>query len=501
MGEQPAATQPVVAVVGGGITGLSAAWTLAGAARVVLLEASEHLGGKVRTEEVGGQPVDVGPDAFLARVPDAVDLCRAVGLGDDLVAPATGRAFIWSRGRLRPFPKGLVLGVPSALGPLARSGLLSPRGLLRAAFDRVLPSSPATGDRSVGDLVTARLGREVLERVVDPLLGGIHAGDSRELSLATTAPQLVSAAARSRSLMRGLATQAGRGTVVSGPVFLSLSSGLGSLVERLRADLVGQGVDVRMACPVRRLQRVGDSWRLGTPAGVVDADAVVLAVASPVAARLVASQAPGPAAELEGIDYASVVVVTLAYPASGVPHPLDGSGFLVPRTEGRLMTACTWSSSKWPHLARPGRVLLRVSAGRWGDDRALAMTDGALVDRLHAELAEALGLHARPLAARVTRWPGAFPQYRVGHLDRLARIEAGLAALPGLVVGGAPYRGIGLPACVAQGRRAAEAVLRQVAPPGQPGPGTRCPARHEGHLVRWDAAGSASAGPCRSPAE
>ncbi|PZS23545.1 MAG: protoporphyrinogen oxidase [Acidimicrobiales bacterium] len=483
MAERPVVERPVVAVVGGGITGLSAAWTLAGgAARVVLLEAADRPGGKVLTDEVGGQPVDVGPDAFLARVPDAVDLCRAVGLGDDLVAPATGRAFIWSRGRLRPLPKGLVLGVPTALRPLAQSGLLSPWGLLRAALDRVLPPTVAVGDRSVGDLVASRLGREALDRVVDPLLGGIHAGDSRELSLATTAPQLESAAARSRSLMTALAAQGRNGqggqnaqggqgmAAASGPVFWSLASGLGTLVERLRVELSRRGVELRMGTAVQSLDRVGDRWRVRTPGGAVDADAVVLAVPSPVAARLVAPHAAGAAAELEGIDYASVVVTSLVYPNSGVRHPLDGSGFLVPRTEGRLMTACTWSSSKWPHLARPGRVLLRVSAGRWGDDRALAMGDGTLIDRLHTELAAALGLHARPLAVRVTRWPHAFPQYRVGHLERVARIEAGLAELPGLAVAGAAYRGVGLPACVSQGRRAAEAVLPAVARSGHGGP-------------------------------
>lgn len=452
--------RPVVAVVGGGITGLAAAWTLSGAPTpVVLMEATGRPGGKVRTDEVGGQPVDVGPDAFLALVPDATDLCRAVGLGGDLVAPATGRAFIWTRGRLRPLPQGLVLGVPTALGGLARSGLLSPWGLARACLDRVLPPTPAARDRSVGDLVAARLGGEALDRLVDPLLGGIHAGDSRELSVAATAPALEAASGRSRSLIRGLRAQAGRAEAASGPVFLSLASGLGTLAQRLSTELVGRGVDLRTNTEVRSLDRVGDRWRLATPAGAMDADAVVLAVPSPVAARLVSPHAAGVAAELEGIDYASVVVVSLVYPASSLSRALDGSGFLVPRREGRLITACTWSSSKWPHLARPGRILLRASAGRWNDERAIAMQDGDLIDRLHVELAEALGLAAPPLAVRVTRWPRAFPQYRVGHLERLARIDAGLAGLSGLVVAGAPYRGVGLPACVAQGRRAAEAVL------------------------------------------
>ncbi len=465
-------SQPRVVVVGGGITGLSAAWTLSSTpAEVVVVEATGRLGGKVRTEDFAGQRVDVGPDAFLARVPDATDLCRALGLGDELVAPASGRAFIWATGRLRPLPEGLVLGVPTELGAVARSRLLSPLGLARAGLDRVLPATPAEGDRSVGELVTARLGRELLDQLVDPLLGGIHAGDSRQLSVAATAPQLEAAAGRSGGLMRGLRAQtdrAGRAETPSGPAFLSLASGLGTLVERLTAGLLARGVDLRTATAAQSLDRVDGRWRLCTPAGEVGADALVLAVPSPVAAGLVAPHAAGVAAELEGIDYASVVVTSLIYPAAGMGRPLDGSGFLVPRREGRLMTACTWSSSKWPHLVQAGRVMLRASAGRWGDERALAMSDEGLVDRLHAELVEALDLQSRPLDTRVTRWPDAFPQYRVGHLDRLARVEAGLTRLPGLVVAGAAYRGIGLPACIAQGRQAAEAALDGL---GVPGPG------------------------------
>lgn len=497
-------SQPVVAVVGGGLTGLAAALTLAGAqvsggqsppgppCRVVLLEAEGRLGGRVRTEELAGQLIDVGPDAFLARVPEALALCQALGLGDDLVAPATGRAFIWTRGCLRALPEGLVLGVPTRLSSLARSGLVSRRGLARAALDLVLPRARLAGpDRSVGELVSARLGAEVLDCLVDPLLGGIHAGDCRRLSLGATAPQLASAAGSSRSLMQGLRAQAaglqaagqpGRGgglepepepcpgaepALIPGTeggapaLFLTLASGLGTLVEAMGAELVGRGVDLRTAAPVQRLDLVEGRWRLATPAGTVAADAVVLATPAPAAGRLVAPHAPAVASELGGIQHASVVVVSLLCPAAGIAHRLDGSGFLVPRREGRLMTACTWSSSKWPHLAQPGRALLRASAGRWGDDRALEMEDGDLVDHLCTELAEAVGLKEAPIATRVTRWPSAFPQYQVGHLERLARIEAGLANL-GLAVAGASYRGIGLPACAAQGRQAAEATLARL---------------------------------------
>lgn len=422
-------------VVGGGIAGLASAWFLERRGfEVTLYESADRLGGKVRTGEVEGKPVELGPDAFLARVHDGVEMCRALGLGDELVAPATGQAHLLQDGQLRPLPEGLVLGVPSDVFAVARAGVLSTLGLMRAAAEPFLPGRPLREDRSVGDVVRARFGPEVFERLVDPLVSGINAGRADELSIDATTPQLSALARRDRSLLLG-ARSSRRNAPAGGPVFLTVRSGLSRLIGALTADLQAT---VHLGTTVSSLDDL-------------DGDGVVLAVPAPAAAGLLG----GPAGdELAAIAYASVTLSVLTYPETAVRRHLDGSGFLVPRREGRLMTACSWGSSKWPHWAEPGRVVLRVSAGRSDDERALALDDEELIGRLHADVAEVLGIKGDPDSAVVTRWPQSFPQYAVGHLDRVARIEA---ALPDRVaVAGAAYRGVGLPACIASGRAAAD---------------------------------------------
>lgn len=448
-------TAPDVTVVGGGITGLSAAWELArGGARVTVLEASPRLGGKIVTEEFRGRPVDLGPDAFLARLPDAVQLCQELGLDDELVGVATETASIWMRGRLRPLPGGTVLGAPAGVGALAgmaRSGVVSPAGVARAALDLVLPSSKLGLDPSVGDIVTARFGREIHERLVDPLVGGIHAGPSSELSAEAAAPQLAAGARGERSLLLGLRRL--RRTTPSpaapGPTFVSLVGGLGTLVARLERALLDAGVRIELGRTVDHVPLPGT----GT---------TILTTPAPVTAALVEESSPDAAAELAAVEHASVILAVVSYPLAALPggRPPPGSGFLVPQREGRLMTACSFASSKWPHLAAPDEMVVRVSAGRWGDGRAGALDDAELLSLLHHELTHALGLRREPLAGRVTRWPAAFPQYRPGHLGRVARIEAALARdIPGVLVAGAAFRGVGVPACIAQGRAAARRAL------------------------------------------
>lgn len=415
-----------VAVVGGGIAGMAAAWEARKLGHdVVLHEAGSSLGGKLRTSPFCGVPVDEGPDAFLARVPFAVDLCRELGLESELVAPAEGRAYVWTRGRLRPLPAGLVLGVPTELVGLARSGILSARGVLRAGLDVVLPRSDFGDDPSVEEVISLRFGREASERLVEPLVGGINAGVAARLSMASTAPQLAAAAGRSRSLLLGLKGAAGS---LDGPVFYSLRGGMGVLAARLAGALAEAGVEVRLDSAVSTLP---------------DADRVVVALPAGPAASLLGLS------ELAAIPHASVALVTLAYRGSAP----SGSGFLVPRVDGRLMTACSFASNKWPHWSPgPGTMVLRVSAGRAGDDRAMALSDDELVAALHAELAEALGLTSAPLEARVTRWVDGFPQYEPGHAARVVRIEA---ALPSHVrMAGAALYGVGIPACIASGRAA-----------------------------------------------
>jgi oxygen-dependent protoporphyrinogen oxidase len=441
-----------VVVVGGGITGLAVAFELTQSpdpAAVTVLEASDRLGGKILTTSFAGRPIDAGADSVLARVPWAVDLLHELGLGGELIAPATGRACIWWRGALHAIPPGLVLGVPAGVPALARSGLLSWRGKGRAALEPLLPRTD--GDDDLGLTVRQRFGAEVYDRLVGPLVGSINAADPARVSLAATAPQLAEAAARHRSLLLGLRGSAGAHT---GPVFLTHREGMGRVVERLETRLREAGVDLRLGTPAGAVERTAGG---GYAVAGLEAEAVVLTTPADATAASLASLAPEAAAGIGRIQYASVVMVTLAFPATAVGR-LDGSGYLVPVAEQRHVTACSWGSSKWPHwVGDADRVVLRASLGRAGDEHAVELDDGALVEATLEDLRRHLGVRGDPTAVRVTRWPRSFPQYEPGHLDRVAAIEAALPA--GVVVAGAAYRGIGIASCVRQGRAAARAAL------------------------------------------
>ena len=455
-------------VVGGGISGLAAAHALTGRrdVAVTICEADENLGGKVRTEVFAGSRLDVGPDAFLARRPEAVALCRDLGLADELVSPAATSAYLWSRGRLRRLPSGLALGVPTRLGPLVRSRVLSPVGLARVAVEPLVPGGPLGEDEALGTVVRRRLGGEVHRRLVDPLVGGINAGDTDRLSIDLAAPTVAAAARCHRSLVVGARHLAGATDPGSGPVFLTLPGGLSRLVEALAARLADAGADIRVGERITAVEPRGDGrYVVHATSGVLPADAVVMAVPAFAAAPLVAARAPGPAAALAAIDYASVALVALAYPAGAVGRRLDGSGFLVARGGGHLMTACSWSSSKWAHLDAGDRVLLRISAGRAGDARVDSLHDDALVTRLGRELETILAISEPPAEVRLTRWPRAFPQYAPGHARSMADAEAELATcLPGVVLAGAALAGVGLPACIASGQRAADRIRNSLQP-------------------------------------
>ncbi len=448
-----------VAVIGGGITGLATAWSLRNAdVDITLVEASGRLGGKIRTEALGGVPVEAGPDTFLARVPWAVDLARQLGLGDDLVAPATGNAYVCYRGRLLPLPTGTVLGVPVTARALARTSLLSPAGRARAALDLVLPRRRRHlgPDPSVAEVIGARLGTQALERLVEPLVGGINAGRADNLSLRSAARPLSVAAERHRSLILGLRADR-RGAADDSPVFLSVAGGLGRLVDRLASSL--DSTDVRVNTTAVGLRAEGGRWRISCEPGPdLIADAVVVTVPAFAAAPLLAGSSPEAARHLGRIRHASVVTATLAYRPGSVAALPDGSGFLVPRGENRLITACTFSTSKWPALADAGSVLLRASAGRDGDDRASRLDDDAIVARFHRELTDLVGATEAPVTWRVDHWDNGFPQYEPGHDERVDRIEAALGRLDGIFVAGAAYRGVGIAACVQQAGIAAARV-------------------------------------------
>ena len=451
-----------VVVVGGGVAGLAAALearALRPDAEVVVLEASGRVGGKVAVSEVGGLPVDEGADSMLTRVPDGLALARAAGLEAELVAPVTGQASVWSRGRLRDLPAGTLLGVPTDLAALARSDLLSPAGLYRVLADLAAPGGPVQDDVSVGDLVRRRLGGEVVDRLVDPLLGGVYAGRADLLSLRATLPQLVGPAGRHRSLL--LAGREARAATPpsDGPLFNSLPGGLGRLPEQLAR---AARAEVRLHTTVRALDRTPTGWRLTTGSNAepqqLTADVVVLALPAAPAGRLLAGLAPS-----LDVDYASVAIVTLVLDG---PTPGRGSGYLVPAVEGRVTKAVTFTSRKWRHLAGD-RSVLRASVGRYGETRDLQRDDADLVAVVTGELAQVVGPLPPVAASRVTRWGGGLPQYAVGHLDRVRVTREAVARHPGLAVAGAAYDGVGVPACARSGRDAArqavETASRQAA--------------------------------------
>lgn len=456
-----------VAVLGGGIAGLVAAWELhRTGARVTLVEATDHVGGKLLTSPVGDRMVDAGPDSFLARVPHGRQLCVELGLGDELTSPvAPVPAYLHRDGDLHPLPAGTMLGVPTDLDALAASGLVSAEGVERAARDLELPPTPIDADVSVGDFCRARLGDEVTERLVDPMVGGINAGSVDTLSLDAGAPQLAAVARRTGSLLTGLREARARVGATLGsagkaePVFHGLPGGIARITERLVEVL--DDADLRPGTAARHVERTTAGYRVDLDAGApLAVDAVVVATPAFATAELLAGLSPGAATEHAAIPYASVAQVTCEVPRTAVDQPLDASGVLVPRVDGFTLTAATWFSTKWAHYADPDRLLIRLTSGRYRDTRALELDDEALTTRLLAELQRLTPLREAPTAIRVHRWRDALPQYLPGHLDRVARIEAAIAAdAPGLVLAGAAYRGVGIPACIDSGRRAAAALV------------------------------------------
>lgn len=462
--------RPHVVVVGGGISGLAAAYAINRAAgdsvRVTVLEQSAVVGGKLAVGDVDGVAVDLGAESLLVRRPEAVRLAERVGLATDVVHPAASGALLWTRGRLRRLPSGQLMGIPVDLRDLAASEVLSLRGLARIPLDSLLPASPHEGDRELGPYVASRVGREVVDRLVEPLLGGVYAGHADHLSLDAVLPQLAGAVRVERSLLRGARRVTGT-TPAGAPVFAGIRGGVGRLPA---AVAEASGATVRTRQTVRVLERLESGWRVVSGAtrspSTIEADAVVLALPAAPAARLLDDVARPAADQLRDIPYASVALVTLLLRRRSVPELPPGTGFLVPPVDGRLVKAATFVSQKWAWSGAedPDLHVLRASVGRYGEEQALQLDDADLVRAVVGDLAAALGWppRARPVASMVTRWGGALPQYLVGHLDRVARIRTELQSLPGLVVCGAAYDGVGVPACIASGEAAADQVLRQL---------------------------------------
>lgn len=455
-----------VAIVGGGITGLAAAVRLRDRAgegtEITVYEQSGRLGGKLFTGELAGGPVEFGAESFLMRDPAggesaAVTLARRLGLDEEIVHPTVGQAALLVDGTLRPVPGGTLVGVP---GDLDKVAAVAPPAA-DADRDAGHPLLADGEDTSVGELVRKRLGDAVVERLVDPMLGGVYAGRADDLSLVTTMPALARAARVEHTLVGAVrAAQAAAPRAPGAPVFGTLAGGLSTLVE---AAATASGATIRRGAAVRELRRTPDGWRLTVgptrDAEQVEADAVLLAVPARPAARLLAAAAPEAADTVGALDYASVALITLALPGPALP---ELSGFLVPAVEGLTIKASTFFTTKWGHLRRPdGLALVRASVGRYGDETSLQLTDDDLADVVHRELSAVLGAPLPvPVARHVQRWGGALPQYTPGHTARVAAVRTALrAAHPTLAVAGAGYDGVGIPVCVRSGETAAEEII------------------------------------------
>ena len=457
-----------VAIVGGGISGLAVAWGLA-KRRVsfVLLEAADRFGGVIRTERAAGFLLEAGPDAMLAQKPAGIALARELDLGDRLVPTNLEQrgVYVLHRGRLHALPEGMVLAVPTRLLPFLVSGLFSPLAKLRMGFDLVRPARRDGADESVASFLRRRFGRECVERLGEPLLAGIHSGDPERLSIRATFPRFVELEQRHGSLIRGM--WAARPQGPPGPPtapFHSLLGGMAELIDALVARLPTEAL--RRATPVRGI-RVVDGFDVETDHGRIHAKALVLAVPPAKAAPLLDPIVPEAGPVLRAVPAASTATVLLGFRREDVAHPLDGYGLVVPSKEARSTAAVTFASTKLPGRAPAGAVLLRGFVGGIRAPGVLAQDDAALIDGVRRDMRDVLGLLNEPVVARVFRWPEATPQMEVGHLERVAALDERMVAVPGLHVGGAGLRVTGVPDCIAEGTRLAEAAAAYVSGSGR----------------------------------
>ncbi|MEK4517088.1 protoporphyrinogen oxidase [Paenibacillus sp. FSL H8-0122] len=462
-----------VVIIGGGLSGLSAAFYIrkfyreaAVQPEITLIEKDKVLGGKIETLHRDGFVIEKGPDSFLARKTAMVDLARELELDHELVStnPNAKKTYILQRGKLHPMPAGLVLGIPTELKPFLKSGLVSFGGKMRAMMDLVLPPRRSAEDESLGDLIERRLGTEVLENMTEPLLAGIYAGDMRKISLQATFPQFGEVERQYGSLIRGMTTgrkpvETHTGTKKS--AFLTFRQGLQSLVHALIHDLQ----DVRQitgtgAKSIRVLGGAGSSgaarYEVELETGeLLEADDIYVTVQNFAAAELLRPHVDVSA--LDAVNYVSVANVVLAFTRQDIVTEYDGSGFLVPRKEGRNITACTWTSTKWLHTSPDDKVLLRCYVGRSGDEQNVELPDDALAELVRKDLKEIMGITAAPLFTEITRLRSSMPQYPVGHPGRIAGLRSELAQkLPGVYAFGAGYDGIGMPDCIKQAKLTAE---------------------------------------------
>lgn len=457
-----------VAVVGGGISGLTAAYELqrAGIA-TTLVEASDRLGGVIRTERHDGFIIDAGPDSFLSTKPGGVQLADELGIADRIIdtRPDGGGTFILRNGQLQPLPEGITLLVPTRFRQIIESPLLDLRGKARLLGDWFIPARKDEADESVATFMTRRVGQQAFERLAEPLLSGIYSGDAWQLGILSTFPRLRAVEREHGGLIRGALAQrkqASNGTRERRYTpFVSFESGLEELITSTTKAL--EAVDLRLGAEAVDLEETSDGYRLQLASGeTVEADAVLIATQARPTATLLDELAPVAAGELRGIPYVSSATVSLAFREADIAGNIHGRGFVIPRAENRFITAITWSSKKFAGRTPEGMALLRGFAGRAGREEDAALPEDQLVERVRSDLAKITGIRAEPLFAKIFRWPKAMPQYLVGHQDRLTRIDNALADHPRIALTGAAYRGVGIPDCISNARQATSKIIQQL---------------------------------------
>ncbi|MBA2487550.1 MAG: protoporphyrinogen oxidase [Nitrospira sp.] len=476
-----ARTPKSVVIIGGGISGLSTAFALLEQAAAVdvpvtctILDAVPVWGGKIVTHRVGRLVMEAGPDSFLSQKPWAMELCRRLGMADQLIDtnPVEKKASVLWGGQLHELPEGLVTFTPTQLGSFFRGGLLSWVDLARMGCDVVIPPRRSTDDESLAAFFRRRFGRHACDRVMEPLMAGIYAGDAEQMSLRATFPRFYELEQAHGSIIRGMmAARRARGRQDSSrrpphTMFVTLRNGLGDLVTALTSHIQKAGGILKPGVQVEALRvrsHQAGRWMydvICTDGSALSAEALVLATPAYVSAELVRPLTPQAAGLMDMIPYASTATVSLVYPADAVGNRVQGFGFLVPRIEGRDLIAATWTSRKWPHRAPSEEVSVRCYLGGVGREKILQRDDEALAHCVREELASIVGLQATPHYVEVNRWHRAMPQYTIGHLDRLARLEAALSRFGGLAITGAGYRGVGIPDCIRDGTEAATRTLR-----------------------------------------
>ena len=468
-----------IVIVGGGIAGLSAAFYAINKIdsggtdyEVVLLESADYWGGKILTDRVNGFVIEAGPDTFIITKPWGVKLCKELGIADRLKGtnPHKKNTYILHNEHLHPLPGGLTMMIPTDVGAMVRTGLLSWPAKARMGMDYIKPALAESGDESLGEFVTRRLGREAYERLVEPLMSGIYAGDGDQLSLQATFPYLRDLELKYGGLIKGALSIRRKRTqnwdesaAGSRSIFLTPTTGLAEMVEALVSELENSSAVLRLNTRVEHIQPRETTYRVELANGeAIEGNKIILSTPPYVSAELIAGFAPELAKELDEIEYVTTATVSMAFRETDLPRALDGYGYVIPRREGRKALACTWTSTKFPHRAPEGYALVRAFVGRAGQEADIPWDDDSLLEIAQEELDLTLGIKAQPVLSRVFTWEKAMPQYNVGHPARLNRIEKMLDAYHGLALAGNGYQGIGIPDCIHSGELALERVFEHM---------------------------------------